>query len=141
MYTMLKSVYFHRTLSKADVDKFASTLEPHQLAKMGDGSTFLDRAITEHNLLSASKIYNNIRFEELGALLQVSPEKAEVMASRMIAEERMKGHIDQIEGILFFENATALETWNSQVEYICQTANDVHEQVIAKYPRFENLTA
>jgi COP9 signalosome complex subunit 4 len=39
------------------------------------GSTILDRAVIEHNLLSASKLYNNIGFHELGALLEIPPEK------------------------------------------------------------------
>ena len=39
------------------------------------GSTILDRAVIEHNLLSASKLYNNISFEELGALLEIPPVK------------------------------------------------------------------
>ena len=39
------------------------------------GSTILDRAVVEHNLLSASKLYTNITFDELGALLEISPAK------------------------------------------------------------------
>lgn len=39
------------------------------------GSTILNRAVTEHNLLSASKLYNNISFEELGSLLEIPPSK------------------------------------------------------------------
>jgi len=39
------------------------------------GSTILDRAVIEHNLLSASKLYNNISFPELGALLEIPPTK------------------------------------------------------------------
>jgi hypothetical protein len=39
------------------------------------GSTILDRAVIEHNLLSASKLYNNISFEELGSLLEIPPMK------------------------------------------------------------------
>jgi len=35
----------------------------------------LDRAVIEHNLLSASKLYNNITFEELGALLEIPAAK------------------------------------------------------------------
>lgn len=42
---------------------------------IGDGSTVLERAVIEHNLLSASKLYNNISFAELGSLLDISPEK------------------------------------------------------------------
>lgn len=58
----------------------------------------------EHNLLSASKLYNNITFEELGALLEITPAKAERIASQMITEGRMNGYIDQIDGIVHFES-------------------------------------
>ena len=57
----------------------------------------------EHNLLSASKLYNNITFQELGSLLEIPPHRAEKIASQMISEGRMSGHIDQIDGIVYFE--------------------------------------
>jgi COP9 signalosome complex subunit 4 len=62
-------------LRKPEVTKFSSLLKPHQMATLGDGTTVLDRAVTEHNLLSASKLYINITFAELGTLLDISPEK------------------------------------------------------------------
>ena len=63
----------------------------------------LDRAVMEHNLLSASKIYKNISFQELGALLYVSAEKAESVAARMIGENRMPGRIDQVDQMIHFD--------------------------------------
>jgi len=39
------------------------------------GSSILDRAVIEHNILSASKLYNNISFGELGRLLAIPPAK------------------------------------------------------------------
>lgn len=42
------------------------------------GSSILDRAVIEHNLLSASKLYNNITFEELGALLEIPAAKVPI---------------------------------------------------------------
>nr|1UFM_A Chain A, COP9 complex subunit 4 [Mus musculus] len=71
------------------------------------GSSILDRAVIEHNLLSASKLYNNITFEELGALLEIPAAKAEKIASQMITEGRMNGFIDQIDGIVHFETREA----------------------------------
>lgn len=47
------------------------------------GSSILDRAVIEHNLLSASKLYNNITFEELGALLEIPPAKVTAQHSRV----------------------------------------------------------
>jgi COP9 signalosome complex subunit 4 len=60
------------------------------MAVTADGFTVLERAVIEHNLAAASRLYNNIYILELGQLLGVSPEKAESIAARMIAEERLK---------------------------------------------------
>lgn len=46
------------------------------------GSSILDRAVIEHNLLSASKLYNNITFEELGALLEIPAAKVSIFFNK-----------------------------------------------------------
>ncbi|CAI6000522.1 unnamed protein product [Closterium sp. NIES-65] len=89
-------VYLERILRSPEVEAFAKELKPHQKAVLPGGSTVLDRAVIEHNLLSASKLYTNISFEELGALLGIAPHTAEKVAARMISEDRMKGSIDQV---------------------------------------------
>lgn len=43
------------------------------------GSTLIDRALIEHNLLAASKLYNNIKFNELGTLFGISADKVTTM--------------------------------------------------------------
>ncbi|KMZ75105.1 hypothetical protein ZOSMA_119G00040 [Zostera marina] len=54
---------------------FLKSWKAHQKALLPDNFTVLDRAIIEHNLLSASKLYTNISFEELSALLGIDPQK------------------------------------------------------------------
>jgi COP9 signalosome complex subunit 4 len=66
-------------------------------------ATVLDKAVLEHNLLSASKIYNNITFAGLGALLDLAPAAAETMARRMIGEGRLHASIDQVARLISFE--------------------------------------
>jgi COP9 signalosome complex subunit 4 len=100
-------MFLDRVLRPSEVSEFSSSLKPHHLARLADNTTVLDRAVIEHNLLSASKIYNNIMFDQLAALLNTSPEQAEQVASRMIAEGRMVGSIDQIEQLIFFESGGA----------------------------------
>ena len=95
-------MYLERIIRPYQVKEFESVLLPHQKAKTLDGSALLDRAVVEHNLLAASKLYNNIKCEELGNLFDISPEKAEKIASQMISEERMNGYIDQIGSIVHF---------------------------------------
>lgn len=64
----------------------------------------MDRAIIEHNLLSASKLYKNMKIAELGRLLGIEPIKAEKIAGQMISEGRMEGSIDQIDGYVHFKS-------------------------------------
>lgn len=105
-YSILEKMYLDRIIRRSELQEFEALLQPHQKASTIDGlgSTILDRAVIEHNLLSASKLYNNISFEELGALLDIPPTKAEKIASQMITEGRMNGYIDQIDSIVHFES-------------------------------------
>ena len=62
----------------------------------------------EHNLLSASRLYDNITLNGLGELLDLSPQGAEETARRMIQQGRLKAWIDQVgevegdSGVLYF---------------------------------------
>ena len=95
-YLVLEKMYLDRIITKREVETFAKTLQPHQMARLADGSTVLDRAVIEHNVLSASLLYNNVGFDQLAALLELDSSRAEKVAARMIMEERLKGSIDQV---------------------------------------------
>jgi len=126
-YNVLSKMFLDHILRPAEVKQFESTLKPHQLAKIaissndklssvshddeGDASastrtgpaTVLDRAVMEHNVLASSKIYNNITFGGLGALLDLTPGAAETMARKMIEQGRLRGHIDQVDRLIVFD--------------------------------------
>lgn len=103
-YAMLEKMYLDRIIRRSELKDVEALLQVHQKGSTLDGSSILDRAVFEHNLLSASKLYNNITFVELGALLEIQADKAERIASQMISEERLNGYIDQIDGIVHFES-------------------------------------
>ncbi|MCO5588682.1 hypothetical protein L7F22_042641 [Adiantum nelumboides] len=133
IYPILQKVYLERILRKPEVDAFAEELKPHQKALLPDNSTVLDRAMIEHNLLSASKLYTNISFEELGALLGIGSQKAEKIAARMVSEDRMKGSIDQVEGVIHFgTDIEELQQWDQQIVNLCQALNDVLDSMAKK---------
>eukprot|EP01112_Ceratiomyxa_fruticulosa_P013896 TRINITY_DN393_c0_g1_i1.p2 TRINITY_DN393_c0_g1~~TRINITY_DN393_c0_g1_i1.p2 ORF type:complete len:457 (-),score=89.26 TRINITY_DN393_c0_g1_i1:2002-3171(-) len=139
IYPVLEKMYFERIIKKAELTFLRGTLQPHQLAGTSDG-TVLDRAVMEHNLLSASKLYNNITFEELGSLLEISPERAEKVAASMIKEKRMKGSIDQIEQLIYFESTQdTLGKWDEQIESVCHHVNYILEGLTSKYPQYAAL--
>jgi COP9 signalosome complex subunit 4 len=126
-------MFLDHILRSAEIKSFEATLKPHQLAKIAISSndrlassgqdddpaaanepaastrtgpsTVLDRAVMEHNLLASSKIYNNITFRGLGALLDLTPGAAETMARKMIEQGRLRGSIDQVDKLIWFEGS------------------------------------
>ncbi|KAJ3722904.1 hypothetical protein C8R42DRAFT_578908 [Lentinula raphanica] len=130
-YNILSKMFLDHILRPAEIKEFEGTLKPHQLAKIAISSndrvatstndedienpsdplmstrtapaTVLDRAVMEHNLLASSKIYHNITFRGLGALLDLTPGAAENMARKMIEQGRLRGTIDQVDKLIWFE--------------------------------------
>ncbi|KAF8913933.1 hypothetical protein CPB84DRAFT_1757946 [Gymnopilus junonius] len=127
-YNILSKMFLDHILRSAEIKEFEKSLKPHQLAKIAISSndrlasvgndavdtdpntsirtgpsTVLDRAVMEHNLLASSNIYNNITFRGLGALLDLTPGAAETMARKMIEQGRLRGTIDQVDKLIWFE--------------------------------------
>ena len=103
-------------------------------AKTADGSTILERAIVEHNLLSLSKLYRNITFVELGRLLEIDANRAEKTASQMITESRMNGFIDQIDGILHFDSKEVLPDFDKSIQSLCFQVNNIIDKMSSTNP-------
>lgn len=115
-YGILEKMFLDRLLSPAEIEAFASSLAPHQLAQTADGSTVLSKAVTEHNLLAASRLYENISTTALAEILgltdgkgETAAEKAEDYAARMIEQGRLRAEIDQIDGVITFEAIPGLD--------------------------------
>lgn len=139
-FNILEKMYLDRIIRKSEMCSFSEMLAAHQKATTSDGSSILDRAVVEHNLLSASKLYNNITFDELGALLEIEPRKAEKIASQMITETRMSGSIDQIASIVHFETREVLPTFDEQIQSICFQVNNIIEKVSQAAPQWMEKT-
>jgi len=137
-YPVLEKMFLGRILRPEEVRSFEASLDEHQLAKNAEGVTLLDQAIREHNLLAASKVYNNIAFEQLGVLLGVSTDEAEKLASIMITQDRLSGTIDQMKQLLFFKaaNANTIEDWDAHIEHVCNSVNNLIDNISAKHPQW-----
>ncbi|KAH6854651.1 hypothetical protein B0I37DRAFT_36277 [Chaetomium sp. MPI-CAGE-AT-0009] len=149
---ILEKMFFDRLLTTAEVDKFAQDLAPHQLAKTSDGSTVLAKAVVEHNLLSASRLYSNIGFDELGLLLGLDGEKAEDTTAKMIQQGRLAGSIDQIDRIIWFEGGDAsgekgsgraeapvgkeMRRWDANVQALAEDVERLTDALQAEFPEF-----
>ncbi|KAF7539432.1 hypothetical protein G7054_g2177 [Neopestalotiopsis clavispora] len=151
-FGFLEKMFFDRLLSREEVDKFAKSLAPHQLATTSDGSTVLAKAVVEHNLLGISRLYSNISFEALGLLLGLDPEQAEDTTARMIEQGRLVARIDQIDEIIWFEGGEAsgekgsgraevtvgkeMRRWDSNVQGLAEEVENVTNALQTQFPEF-----
>jgi len=125
-YEILHKMFMERLIRASEVQKFAESLLPHQQAVLADGQTVLARAVLQHNVLAASKVYKNMRLPDLGNLLEVPPDRAEKIAAKMIAEERLEGYIDQKTGIIHFDCGDEnLQQWDRHIRNVCNQVNTV----------------
>ncbi|GFR45768.1 hypothetical protein Agub_g7222 [Astrephomene gubernaculifera] len=136
LFPFLQKVYLERILDRAEVEAFAKQLKPHQVAQVGgsSGGTVLDRAVVQHNLAAASRLYDNIGTDQLGGLLGVSAEAAEAIAADMVAEGRMAGSIDQVDQLIYFGpkvEVGALMRWDDSIRAACAKVGELVDAVTA----------
>jgi len=136
-HEILEKMYLDQIIRGPQLKEFSDLLAPHQKATMPDGSSILDRAVVEHNIVAVSKLYKNISFEQLGILLNITAVKAEKISSHMISNGTMNGFIDQIDGFVHFEDQEVLATFDEQVQGICLQVNDIIEQIQAHVPTWQ----
>jgi len=150
-FGILEKIFLDRLLTPEEVTEFRGKLAPHQLARTSDGSTVLDKAVLEHNLLAASKLYSNIGIDQLGLLLGVEGDKAEEYSARMVEQGRLAGYIDQIDRLIFFEGegtgekktahkdavvGREMRKWDANVQGLAEEVEKVTTMVQNFYPEF-----
>uniref|UniRef100_A0A1I8JH41 COP9 signalosome complex subunit 4 n=1 Tax=Macrostomum lignano TaxID=282301 RepID=A0A1I8JH41_9PLAT len=133
---LVEKLFRERLVRRDELLEFSASLQPHQrqASPNSDGLTTLEAAVAEHNLLAVSRLYNNISLAYLGQLLEVQPERAEQMAARMIAEQRLVGCIDQIRGFVQFEERHPMSLWDCRIRDLCEQVNSVCERVAGLHP-------
>ncbi|ETI26262.1 hypothetical protein G647_03039 [Cladophialophora carrionii CBS 160.54] len=149
-YRILENMFLDRLLSPGEVESFASTLAPHQLAKTADGGTVLSTAVIEHNLRATSLLYANITTASLARLLglrdsmnQSAAEIAQDYAARMVEQGRLRGQIDQIAGVINFETVPGVELkgpvrdlreWDQMVQGLVEDVERVAAGISESFP-------
>lgn len=130
--TILKKMYHHQVIKPSELVKFESSLAEHQKAIMGDGLTIMERGIVEHNMTSVSRLYRSIYVQELAEVLGVRSEKAEKIACTMILDGTIAGSIDQVDGLLQFEQPESQEaSWDRAISSFCIQLNGVTDAIKA----------
>merc|ERR1740123_1427591 len=129
-YKVLEKMHKNMILSKKDQEDFAKQLADHHQATLAGGLTVLQKAVYEHNMLAAAQLYKNIRIEELSKLLGVTLIQAEDLARIMIQENRLQATIDQVDGIMEFDNdELILNSWDTSIAESLQQVNEIIDAI------------
>lgn len=113
-----------------DLTKFEESLSDHHKTILDDGLSIFQRAVIEHNLVAIECLYSSIYFTELGTLLGVSASRAEGIVAKMIVDGSIHGWIDQVDGLLSFEeNRPAMNQWDETITGFCSHLNEVVDAI------------
>ncbi|KAJ2801183.1 hypothetical protein H4R20_003779 [Coemansia guatemalensis] len=157
-YEMLTKMVLKRLVTHEELEEF------NRNVRDGRKADSLRTVVCEHNVFVLSSLYSNIRFENLGHRLGVNSDDAEQICARMIAEGRMKGRIDQIEGVVTFEGArdvqevsagilkkqtkpqppmhfreTIAVNWDERIVNLCTSVEEAVDLLIEKQPRYTQM--
>ena len=88
-YDLLAKMYLGSVIRQEHVEEFKNSLETYQNVTMADGYSVLEKALIEHNIVVISRIYMNIRFDELGNFLGIKKEQAEGFIAKMVEQARI----------------------------------------------------
>lgn len=141
--SILKKMACRQILRPHELKQFEASLAEHQKAIMGDGLTIMERGVVEHNMIAVSNLYSSIHISELAYILGVSPLRAEKIATSMIMDGTIAGCLDQVQGLLEFENdaleesgqqqqhQAAAEAWDRSITGFCLELNRVTDSIKA----------
>jgi len=105
---LIRDVRSSKDKQNGDVAMSEEDEEDKESSRTGP-STVLDRAMMEHNIIAASRLYVNITLNGLGRLLDLHSLAAETMVRRMIVQGRLKAEIDQVAGLIVFHEQKSSE--------------------------------
>lgn len=125
-----------------EMASFEASLEAHQKAKMADGMTIVQRVVMEHNLLAVQRVYDSIRIQMLAQILETDTKQALLITAKMIVSGAILGTIDQVEGIVKFDNQqTRMQVWNGVISRTCWTMNEVEHALNSSKESSSNSTS
>ncbi|KAF4676512.1 COP9 signalosome complex subunit 4 [Perkinsus chesapeaki] len=123
-----------RVIYPKELQEFEKGLSEHHLALGSDGMTVLSRAITEHNIVAISHLYNNISLSRLADILDTTPSQVEVLASNMISEDRLRARIDQLSQYMLFSELDtegyAVDGWARSLRSLCANIDSTSNAIV-----------
>ena len=105
--SLLAKVCKGRVVDAEEVAVFESLLAEHQKAETSAGMTVVRASVVEHNIAAVARVYRNVGVRELSEVLGVREDECERVACEMIEQGRLHAKIDQVTGMVEFDQEAA----------------------------------
>lgn len=129
LFTFIEYLYLDRMISSDLKREFATHLSPHHLAPLADGSSLLDKAVVEHNVVCCSRFYRTVYFDQLASILDISHSKVELIVGKLVADGNLSATLDQIDGLITFHDVTPKDD-SKEKEGKAESAMDAFDPVM-----------
>lgn len=85
--------------------------------------------LSESQVQKISRTHQSISFDQLGQYLRIEPQYAERVVAQMIRDERIQGHLNQIEKMVYFDSKDVLQLFDKEILHLCSDINIVIEKI------------
>ena len=89
-------------------------------------------------LKEISNIYNSIKLSELSNRLNLNEEETEKFVLNEIISGKLKGTIDQVKGIIYFEGHHEIDEWSNKIERVLTLIENTANLILEKYPEIND---
>ncbi|ESL08641.1 hypothetical protein TRSC58_03653 [Trypanosoma rangeli SC58] len=130
LYDILTRAHHSHLLRPSDLRRFLSYVES------STDTAVVERAFIQHNLQAISRVYYNIGFAELGALIGTTAREAERLVARMVSERRLDATLDQTtETVVFcqYDSVSALEAWDARIASACEELSHATDLIVSHH--------
>ncbi|KFD49332.1 hypothetical protein M514_09779 [Trichuris suis] len=140
-YLILKKMFLEQIIPHESLEEINNQLEQCFIESKGRKDiSNLRNAVIEHNVLSASKVYDNISVNELARLLGTTNDQALLVVARMITEGRLEGAVDGLEGVVFFNTQDCLKLYGEYTKSVFEHVGTICESIFAAHPSWARKT-
>ncbi|CDW56706.1 COP9 signalosome complex subunit 4 [Trichuris trichiura] len=140
-YLILKKMFLEQIIPHESLEEINNQLEQcFSESKGRKDISNLRNAVIEHNVLSASKVYDNISVNELARLLGTTSDQALLVVARMITEGRLEGAVDGLEGVVSFNTQDCLKLYGEYTKSVFEHVGVICESIFAAHPSWARKT-
>ncbi|KRX02237.1 hypothetical protein PPERSA_04859 [Pseudocohnilembus persalinus] len=132
---LLYKTHQNKLITETDKQRLVEQLKSHQKAtdntyQLSQEFTIYEKAITEHNILACTELYESISMKSLSQKLLINEQDTELILQTMINKGSLKASIDQTTSFITFLQSEQMPIdFNERISNFAGKVNDYLEKI------------